>query len=96
MASGWVNRIGVGARRPRKATAATIALLALNLVGQVVSYFKQDLQPVKEKLVTIEQKLTTYQQQLEDHERRIKRLEDGESPVGTEERGAARRKDPHR
>jgi hypothetical protein len=90
--SDWANRIGVGQRRPRKATAATIALLTLNLGGQVVSYFRQDLQPVKDKLAAIELKLTAYQQELDDHERRIKRLEDGESEMGKPEQPARKHK----
>jgi hypothetical protein len=83
----WTRRVAKTAR-PKKATAATLALLTLNLAGQVIGYFRQDLQPVKDKLAAIEQKL-------EDYERRIKRLEDA-SEVGTEERPSARRKDSQR
>jgi hypothetical protein len=92
----WTNRKEVGAGKPRKATMAAGCLLFIQLLMQVLNFFRADLAPLKQKLDDLGQQMTRIEQRLEDHERRIKRLEDGTGEMGTEERPAVRRKDSKR
>lgn len=72
--------------KPRKATLAAAALLIAQLVMQVLNFLRADLAPIKEALASITRAVARVEQRLEDHERRLKRLEDGESQLDKPQR----------